>query len=237
MRHRRRHRELRRAVLEANRLLPATGLVPLTWGNVSQVDREAGVFAIKPSGVPYSELTVRDIVVLDFELCAVEGRLRPSSDAPAHAELYARLTSIGGVCHTHSKFATAFAQARSALPCCGTTHADAFHGTVPLARPLTPGEVADCYEVNTGLVLAETLAELGLDPLEMPGALAAGHGPFTWGPDARAAVENAVTLESVAEMAFLTRAIAGEMRTLESYVLEKHYARKHGAKAYYGQRD
>jgi L-ribulose-5-phosphate 4-epimerase len=223
-------------VLEANRLLPATGLVTLTWGNVSEADREAGVFAIKPSGVPYSELTVRDIVVLDFDGCAVEGRLRPSSDAPTHAELYARFPAVGGVCHTHSRFATAFAQARTPLPCYGTTHADAFHGAVPLARPLTAEEVADAYELNTGRVLADTLEELGLDPLEMPGALAAGHGPFTWGRYAKHALESAVTLESVAEMALLTRAISGDLRELEGYLLEKHYSRKHGARAYYGQR-
>lgn len=227
--------ELRRLVLAANQDLPRRGLVTLTWGNVSAIDRAAGLVVIKPSGVDYDALTADNLVVVDLEGRVVEGTLRPSSDTATHLELYKAFPAIGGIVHTHSTHATAWAQARRDLPCYGTTHADTFYGAVPCTRLLTPEEVADAYEKNTGTVIVETFRERGLDAAAVPGILCAAHGPFTWGQDAAEAVENAVILEEVARMAILTRQIEGDVLPAPQYLQDKHYRRKHGPDAYYGQ--
>jgi L-ribulose-5-phosphate 4-epimerase len=228
--------ELRARVLEANREIVRAGLVVLTFGNASAVDRDAGVLAIKPSGVPYDELDPSAIVLVDLERGeALEGPYRPSSDTPTHLVLYRRFEAIGGIVHTHSPYATAWAQARREIPCLGTTHADHFHGSVPVTRPLGAGEIRNGYETHTGDVIVETLEQLGLDPLEMPAALVASHGPFAWGEDAATAVENAVALEAVAAMALHTVMLAAEAERIEDDLLHRHYERKHGATAYYGQ--
>jgi len=224
---------LREEVCVANRELTRSGLVPLTWGNASGIDRASGFVAIKPSGVPYDELQPGQMVIVDLDGRVVEGDLRPSSDTPTHLVLYRSFASIGGVAHAHSRHATMFAQARREIPCLGTTHADHFHGPVPVTRPLTEDEVADDYEGHTGRVIAERFA--ALDPAAVPAVLVAGHGPFTWGRDAAEAVQNAVALEAVAEMAAGARAIDPQSPELETYLLEKHYRRKHGPDAYYGQ--
>lgn len=226
---------LKHDVAEANRRLEQSGLVTLTWGNVSGIDADRRHVAIKPSGVPYSELTADSIVLVDLQGNVVEGQLRPSSDTPTHLELYRRFGAIGGICHTHSRYATVFAQARCEIPCLGTTHADHFHGPVPLARPLSAGEVETDYELNTGRVIAERFASGGLDPGAVPGVLVAGHGPFTWAGDAQRAVENAIALEAVAAMAWDVLQVNPQPLPLEDYILEKHFRRKHGPSAYYGQ--
>jgi len=225
---------LKEEVFQANLLLHRSGLVRLTWGNVSGADRRAGLFVIKPSGVAYDRLGVEDLVVVDFEGRKVEGRWNPSSDTPTHAVLYRAFESIGGVTHTHSVHATAFAQACREIPCLGTTHADHFHGPVPVTRALTPSEVREGYEVHTGRVIVERFREL--DPAAMPAVLVAHHGPFSWGPDATASVVQAVALETVAEMALRTLQLDGRRRRIPDCLLEKHYSRKHGPAAYYGQR-
>ncbi|WP_281424628.1 L-ribulose-5-phosphate 4-epimerase [Paludibacterium yongneupense] len=225
--------ELRQEVLEANLALPEHGLVTFTWGNVSGIDREKGWVVIKPSGISYARLGLADLVVLDLEGKVVEGKMRPSSDTPTHLELYRRCPTLGGVVHTHSTHATAWAQACMAIPAFGTTHADYFHGEVPCSRALTREEVDGDYELNTGRVIIEALA--GRDPLAMPGLLVREHGPFAWGSDAAGAVHNAVVLEEVATMAWLTRQIRPGQTAIPDYLLDKHYLRKHGAKAYYGQ--
>jgi L-ribulose-5-phosphate 4-epimerase len=225
---------LRKEVCEANHELVRAGLVILTWGNVSGIDRQRGLVAIKPSGVPYDRLEPAEIVIVDLEGKVVEGDLRPSSDTPTHLFLYRSFERIGGITHTHSRHATMFAQARREIACLGTTHADHFHGPVPVTRPLSQAEVAADYEGNTGRVIVERFA--GLDPVAMPAVLVAGHAPFTWGRDAADSVHNAVALEAVAEMAIGTRLIDGKGPELEPYVLEKHYQRKHGPAAYYGQK-
>jgi L-ribulose-5-phosphate 4-epimerase len=225
--------ELRSAVCSANRQLARAGLAPLTWGNASGIDRAAGLVAIKPSGVPYEELQPRHIVVVDLSGAVVEGDSRPSSDTPIHLALYRSFASIGGVVHAHSRCATAFAQARREIPCLGTTHADHFHGPVPVTRQLTQSEVAEDYEGHTGRVIVERFT--ALDPAAMPAVLLAGHGPFTWGRDAAEALQNAVALEAVAEMALGAWSIDRQAPELESYLLEKHHRRKHGPDAYYGQ--
>ncbi|MBN2473360.1 MAG: L-ribulose-5-phosphate 4-epimerase AraD [Pirellulales bacterium] len=225
--------ELRNDVCRANRLLAETGLVTLTWGNVSGISADRSLVVIKPSGVPYEALSPEQMVVVDLEGNRVEGDLRPSSDTPSHVLLYRHFEGIGGITHTHSRCATIFAQARLEIPCLGTTHADHFFGPVPVTRPLSPREVEEAYEANTGQVIVERFA--GLHPLERPAVLVAGHAPFTWGPDAAASVNNAVALEAVAEMALGTLTIRGDAPPLEPYVLNKHYRRKHGADAYYGQ--
>lgn len=227
--------KLKAEVLEANLMLVREGLVRLTWGNVSGIDREKGLFVIKPSGVSYSDLTVDAMVVLDLEGEIVEGSLRPSSDTPTHRILYREFPGIGGVTHTHSVHATIFSQAGVELPCQGTTHADHFYGTVPVVRELTPEEVAADYETNTGLAIVECFRERGIDPLRMPGCFQKFHAPFTWGKSALDSVKNSVALEVCAEMALGTWQLNPQQSGLADYLLDKHYLRKHGAEAYYGQ--
>lgn len=227
--------ELKAEVLEANLMLVREGLVRLTWGNVSGIDRESGFFVIKPSGVAYDDLTVDSMVVLDLEGKVVEGSLRPSSDTPTHRILYRGFPAIGGVTHTHSVHATMFSQAGVELPCQGTTHADHFYGTVPVVRELTPDEVTADYETNTGLAIVECFRERGIDPLEMPGCFQKFHAPFTWGKNALDSVKNSVALEVCAEMALGTWQLNAQQGGLPDYLLDKHYLRKHGAGAYYGQ--
>jgi len=220
-------------VLGANLALVRHGLVTLTWGNASGIDRESGLVAIKPSGVPYEEMEVRDIVVTDLEGRIVEGTRRPSTDLPTHLFLYRAFPEIGGVVHTHSTWATSWAQAQREIPIFGTTHADLCPGAVPIARHLTDDEVRGAYEENTGVVLREVIGDRGIE--EVPCALVPGHGPFTWGKDAGHAVERAVTLEAVARLAVLTLVIRPEAPTLAAAVVERHFTRKHGPGAYYGQ--
>lgn len=226
--------ELKEQVCQANLDLVRHGLVTLTWGNVSGYDPETGRVVIKPSGVSYTQMKPEHMVVVDLEGQVVEGALRPSSDTPTHVLLYRHFEAVGGITHTHSFHATMFAQARAEIPCYGTTHADHFHGPVPVTRPLTESEVAEAYEANTGQVIIERFAEL--DPLALPGVLVAGHAPFAWGADVAESVKNAVALEAVARMAITTRIINPDAPLLEDYVLEKHYQRKHGPDAYYGQK-
>ena len=225
---------LKEAVWAANLELDRRGLVTYTWGNVSGIDRAAGIFAIKPSGVDYAALRPEDMVLVDLEGNVVEGGWRPSSDTPTHLELYRAFPLCGGVAHTHSREATSWAQAGRSIPCYGTTHADYFHGPVPCARSLTEAEVREAYEKNTGLVIAEAFRQL--DPVAVPGVLCRNHGPFTWGKDAAQAVYHAVVLEEVARMARLTESLAPGAPAAPEYVIEKHYLRKHGPGAYYGQR-
>lgn len=229
-------RELREAALAANLAIVQHGLVVLTWGNASVVDRKSGLVAIKPSGVPYDALRAEDMVLLDLESGrARDGRLRPSSDTPTHLHLYRSFPNAGAIVHTHSTHATAWAQLNRPLPCFGTTHADHFHGPVPVARRLRPDEIAHDYEHHTGVSVVETFARRGIDPDHMPAVLLPGHAPFVWGPDARAAVENAVALEAVARMALLMGAAGRKLPELNPAVRDLHFARKHGPSAYYGQ--
>lgn len=229
--------DLRESVWHANQALVRAGLVTLSFGNASGVDRASGVMVIKPSGVPYDELTPQDMVVVRLETGdVVEGDLRPSSDTPTHLVLYRRFSDIGGVVHTHSTAASAWAQAGRAIPPLGTTHADHFHGPVPVTRPLRQEEVEGDYERETGEVIAATIEGLGLDPLEMPAVLVASHGPFTWGRDAEDAVANATALEAVANMARQTFELNPNAEPMPSYLARKHYMRKHGPNAYYGQK-
>jgi L-ribulose-5-phosphate 4-epimerase len=230
------HLDLRERVLEANREIVRAGLVILTFGNVSGIDRAAGVMAIKPSGVPYDALGPESIVLVDVESGAtLEGEYRPSSDTPTHLALYRRFATVGGIVHTHSPHATAWAQARRAIPCLGTTHADHFHGPVPVTRALATDEIRGEYEACTGDALVEALDGLQLDPLDMPAALVASHGPFAWGADTVLAVENAIALEAVAAIALHTLILESAAEVIEDELLERHYLRKHGADAYYGQ--
>lgn len=227
---------LREAVCRANRAIVGAGLVTLSFGNASGVDRDRGVMVIKPSGVPYDELRPEDMVAVSVDDGRViEGDRRPSSDTPTHLELYRRFPAVGGVVHTHSTAATGWAQAHRSIPPFGTTHADHFHGPVPVSRMLTETEVAGDYEAVTGSVIVEALEVGGFDPLEMPAVLVASHGPFAWGVDAGAAVENAIALEAVAAMASRTLELDPDARPMAYYLLERHYRRKHGADAYYGQ--
>jgi L-ribulose-5-phosphate 4-epimerase len=229
--------ELREKVLRANQALVRAGLVTLSFGNASGVDREAGVLIIKPSGVPYDELRPESLVAVSLEDGrAAEGQLSPSSDTPTHLILYRRFPEIGGVVHTHSTAATAWAQAGRSIPPLGTTHADHFWGPVPVTRPLSRTEVAGEYEAETGAVIVETLERLGLSAAEMPAALVASHGPFTWGRDAQDAVDNAIALETIAAMATQTLALNPLVEPMSAYLLERHFERKHGPAAYYGQR-
>jgi L-ribulose-5-phosphate 4-epimerase len=230
------HSELRERVLDANRGIVEAGLVTLTFGNASGVDRSAGVMAIKPSGVSYDELEPGSIVVVDLGSGEVlDGAFRPSSDTPTHLALYRRFEAVGGVVHTHSASATAWAQAGRELPCFGTTHADHFHGPVPVTRDLTAEEIGTDYEARTGDVIVETIDGLGLDPLEMPGVLVRSHGPFAWGRAEAEAVENAIALEAIASIAASSLALAPGLRPIAPELLERHFRRKHGAGAYYGQ--
>ena len=225
--------QLKEEVLEANLALQRAGLVQLTWGNVSGIDRPSGRFVIKPSGVPYEALAAADLVVVDLDGRRVEGSRNPSSDTPAHRVLYRAFAQIGGITHAHSLHATMFAQAGREIPCLGTTHADVFFGPVPLARALTAAEVEEDYETHTGRVIVERFA--GLRPAEVPAVLVAHHGPFTWGRSASDAVHNAIALEAVAAMALGTLQLNPAAGALPGHILDKHHARKHGPKAYYGQ--
>lgn len=224
---------LKEKVCKANLLLPKHGLVTFTWGNVSQIDRESGYVVIKPSGVDYDELTPDKMVVVDLEGNKIEGELNPSSDTPTHIYLYRNFANIGGIVHTHSTHATAFAQARSPIAAYGTTHADYFYGDIPCTRELTAAETQQDYETNTGRVIVEAFKLLNPDAI--PGVVAANHGPFAWGKDAAEAVHNAVVLEEVAKMAILMKTIDRESKPINKYILDKHYNRKHGENAYYGQ--
>ncbi len=231
------HDGLKARVCAANKEIDRVQLAILTWGNASEVDREAGVFAIKPSGVDYDAMTPESIPIVSLETGeAVEGTLRPSSDTATHWRLYCAFPEIGGIVHTHSPNATAWAQARRDIPCLGTTHADAFYGAVPCTRPLTRDEIEQDYERHTGEVIVEHFKQQQLSALERPGVLVASHAPFAWGKDAMAAVTNARILEAVAEMAAATYALNPAVEPVEQYLLDKHYQRKHGADAYYGQR-
>lgn len=228
-------KDLREEVLEANLALVREGLVRLTWGNVSGIDREAGLFVIKPSGVAYEDLTAESMVVLDLEGRVVEGKLRPSSDTATHRVLYLGFPGIGGITHTHSVHATMFSQAGVELPALGTTHADHFFGAVPVVRELDAAEVAVDYEGNTGRAIVECFRERGIDPLAMPACFQRYHAPFTWGKDAADSVKNSVALEVCAEMALGTWSLRPGVDPLPAHLLEKHYLRKHGPGAYYGQ--
>ncbi|MEZ8861548.1 L-ribulose-5-phosphate 4-epimerase [Vibrio sp. 10N.247.311.51] len=229
------YQELKERVFAANLQLPKYGLVTFTWGNVSEIDRERGVIAIKPSGVEYDVMTADDIVVLDLEGNRIEGKLNPSSDTATHVELYKAFPNIGGIVHTHSRNATIWAQAGRDIPALGTTHADYFYGDVPCTRLLTKSEIESDYEKNTGLVIIEAFNQRDIDPQAMPGAIIAGHAPFTWGKDGSDAVHNAVVMEEIAAMATATRSISPEV-SIQPELLDKHYNRKHGKNSYYGQK-
>ena len=228
--------ELRKAVWEANMELPRRNLVTYTWGNVSGIDREKGLIVIKPSGVEYEDLTPEKLVIVDLDNNIVEGNLNPSSDTKTHVELYRAFPTLGGIVHTHSPHAMAWAQAGRDIPCYGTTHADYFYGPVPCARSLTAEEVEEDYERNTGKVIIETFTGRGLDPKAVPGVICRNHGPFTWGKDAAQAVYHAVVLEEVAKMAMYTITIDPNTPSAPQHVQDKHYMRKHGPNAYYGQK-
>lgn len=227
--------QLKEEVYQANMELPKRNLVTYTWGNVSGIDRGSGYFVIKPSGVDYEELSPEDMVVIDLSGNRIEGKYRPSSDTATHLELYKKYPEIGGVVHTHSPEATAWAQAGRSIPLYGTTHADYFYGEIPCARGLTPEEIDEAYEKNTGLVIIETFEKRRLNPMHTPGILCVNHGPFTWGKDAAEAVHNAVVLEEVAKMAFRTEVINPKVLPAPDCIRDKHFYRKHGENAYYGQ--
>jgi len=228
--------DLKHEVLQANLLLAAEGLVRLTWGNVSGIDREQGLFVIKPSGIPYAELTVAHLVVIDLDGTVAEGRYHPSSDTPTHRILYREFGGIGGITHTHSVYATIFSQAGVELPCQGSTHADHFFGTVPVVRELSPEEVASDYETNTGLAIVEAFRDREIDPMVMPACFQKFHAPFTWGKSAIDSVKNSVALEVCAQMALGTWQLNPSQGGIPRHILEKHYLRKHGPGAYYGQK-
>jgi len=226
---------LKNEVLEANKNLEKTGLVSFTWGNVSGIDREEGIVVIKPSGIPYSDLKVDQMVVIDLNGNVIEGDLKPSSDTPTHLVLYKNFPDIGGVCHTHSRWATSFAQAKRGIPVFGTTHADNYRGEIPCSRPYTDDEILGAYEENTGKLIIETFKDK--DPNEIPGVLVAAHGPFTWGMSATEAVINARVMEFVAETAYRTSLLNRESIAINKLLRDKHYLRKHGDNSYYGQDD
>ena len=227
--------ELKKRVYEANMCLPKYGLVTFTWGNVSEIDADRTYFVIKPSGVDYEKLSPEDMVVMDFEGNVVEGHYKPSSDTPTHLEIYKAFPEIGGVVHTHSSYATSWAQAGRSIPCYGTTHADYFYGEIPCVRCLTKEEIEENYEANTGHLIVNSFREMKKDPKAVPGVLCKNHGPFSFGKDAMEAVHNAVVLEEVAKMAYRTETINCEVKTAPKELQDKHYFRKHGAGAYYGQ--
>lgn len=227
---------LKEEVFYANLELPKQGLVKYTWGNASAIDRDSGLFVIKPSGIDYETMKPSDMVVIDLDGNVVEGDFRPSSDTATHAVLYKHYQEIGGIVHTHSTWATIWAQAGLDLPAMGTTHADTFYGSIPCARYLTQEEIDRGYEAETGNVIIETFEERGLDILAVPGVLIHGHGPFTWGKDAKSAVMNSVVLDEVAKMNLFTRELNRFSEELPQRILDKHYLRKHGKNAYYGQK-
>ena len=226
--------DMKKRVYNANIMLKNSGLVVLTWGNVSEIDRKSGYIVIKPSGVRYDTMTADDMVVVDMEGNVVEGKLNPSSDLPTHIELYKAFPEIGGITHTHSKWATIFAQAGKSVKALGTTHADTFYGDVPCTRKLTPQEITGEYEKETGAVIIEAFK--GIDPLSIPAVLVNSHGPFAWGANAVKSVENALILEEVAMMAWHTMKL-NENTEIQQELLDKHYFRKHGKDAYYGQKE
>lgn len=228
--------QLKKEVYEANMLLPRYGLVTFTWGNVSGIDRENGLFVIKPSGVEYEKLTPEDMVVVDLEGNKVEGRYDPSSDTPTHTELYNRFPQIGGIVHTHSAWATSWAQAGRDIPCYGTTHADYFYRAIPCVRNLTKEEIAEAYEKNTGVVIADEFERQKIDHTAVPAVLCRNHGVFAWGKDAAEAVHNAVVTEEVAKMAARSEFLNPDIKPAPQELQDKHYYRKHGENAYYGQR-
>lgn len=227
--------ELKQRVYEANMLLPKYGLVTFTWGNVSELDQDSGLFVIKPSGVDYDRLTPEDMVVMDLKGNKIEGKYNPSSDTATHLELYKAFSEIGGIVHTHSSYATSWAQAGRGIPCYGTTHADYIYGEVPCLRCLTEDEIEDAYEANTGLLIVSEFARLCLEPKAVPAVLCKNHGPFAWGKDGQEAVHNAVVLEEVAKMAYRAEMINQRVQPAPQCLQDKHYFRKHGANAYYGQ--
>ncbi|HIF8245463.1 L-ribulose-5-phosphate 4-epimerase [Klebsiella pneumoniae] len=226
--------QLKQQVFEANMDLPRYGLVTFTWGNVSAIDRQRGLVVIKPSGIAYESMTVDDMSVVDLQGHVVEGRWRPSSDTATHLALYRRYPDLGGVVHTHSTHATAWAQAGLAIPALGTTHADYFFGDIPCTRALSAQEVDEAYELNTGQVIIETLGEA--NPLHTTGIVVYQHGPFAWGKDAHEAVHNAVVMEEVARMAWIAHGINPQLQPIDSWLMNKHFQRKHGPNAYYGQK-
>lgn len=227
--------QLKQKVYEANMALPKHQLVVFTWGNVSGVDREKELVVIKPSGVDYDELSPENMVVVDFDGNVVEGDLKPSSDTATHIELYKNFKDIGGVVHTHSPWAVSFAQAGVDLPAAGTTHADYFYGDIPVTRAMKQAEIETEYEKETGSVIVETFKERNIDPNQIPGVLVNDHGPFTWGTDPANAVYNSVVLEQVAQMTYHGMQLKGELVRMDQTLLDKHYLRKHGENAYYGQ--
>jgi len=227
------YEQIRQEVWEANLQLPKYGLVTFTWGNVSAIDRKRGIVAIKPSGVSYDSMRPEDIVLVDLDGNVVDSRLKPSSDTPTHLELYRSFDTIGAIVHTHAPWATSWAQSGRPIPAFGTTHADYFYGEIPCTRPMTKSEIEGAYERETGKVIVEALQ--GRDPLQVPGVLVHGHAPFNWGRNAQEAVHNAVVLEEVAKMAIHTLALNPAASAIDQALLDKHFLRKHGANAYYGQ--
>ena len=226
--------KLKEEVLKANLQLPAKGLVTYTWGNVSGIDRDNGIIAIKPSGVEYDLMAVEDIVLIDLTGKIVEGKLKPSSDAPTHVALYNAFPSIGGICHTHSRWATSWAQASLGIPAYGTTHADYFYGEIPCTREMSQEQIQSAYEENTGNVIIETFK--GLEYSYVPAVLVKNHAPFTWGKNAEESVHNSVVLEEVAMMAIQAKALNPQIKPMPQVLLDKHFLRKHGTDAYYGQK-
>jgi L-ribulose-5-phosphate 4-epimerase len=227
--------QLKEEVLQANLLLPKHHLVTFTWGNVSGIDRQRGLVVIKPSGVEYEGMTAQDMVVVDLDGNRVEGQWKPSSDTATHLALYRAFPTLGGIVHTHSRWATSFAQAGRGIPAYGTTQGDYFYGEIPCTRKLTPAEIAGDYELETGNVMVETFRLRGIDPDQVPAALVHSHGPFTWGKDPKEAVHNAVVLEECAFMALQTLTLTPHLQPMQQELLDKHYLRKHGKNAYYGQ--
>ncbi|MCC0660331.1 L-ribulose-5-phosphate 4-epimerase [Clostridioides sp. ZZV14-6154] len=224
---------LKEEVLKANLELPERGLITYTWGNVSGIDREKGLVVIKPSGVEYDKMTVEDMVIVDLDGNIVDGKLRPSSDTPTHLVLYKEFEELGGIVHTHSSWATTWAQIGKSIPACGTTHADYFYGSIPCTRKMTREEISSEYERETGNVIVEEF--MGKNPIHCPGVIVNDHGPFTWGKNAKEAVHNAVVLEEVAKMAYYTELMSPE-NTMDRVLMNKHFSRKHGKDAYYGQK-